>query len=81
MLTQTRISKATGESDEALSQLKEAYSYALNSESIQEVLELADELCIYEQFEEAVTLYEKFADTSLNSQLTRVFAQQLLLLG
>ena len=65
-----RISKATGESDEALSQLKEAYSYALNSESIQEVLELADELCTYEQFEEAVTLYEKVANTSLNSQWT-----------
>ena len=65
-----RISKATGESDEALSQLKEAYSYALNSESIQEVLELADELCTYEQFEEAATLYEKVANTSLNSQWT-----------
>ena len=66
-----RISKATGANDEALSLLKEAYDYAKHSNIFEEVVELADELYIYEQFEEAATLYEKFADTNLNSQLTR----------
>ena len=65
-----RISKATGAKDEALFLLKEAYNYARNSDAFPEIVELADELCIYEQFEKAATLYEKFADTSLNSQLT-----------
>ena len=65
-----RISKATGENDEALSLLKEAYDYARNSDAFQEIVELADELCIYEQFEQAATLYEKVANTSLNSQWT-----------
>lgn len=66
-----RISKATGESDEALSLLKEAYDYAKNSETFNEIVELADELDSYKQFKEAATLYEKFANTSLNSQLTQ----------
>ena len=42
-----------------------------NSETFAEIMELANELCIYEQFKEAATLYEKFANTSLNSQLTQ----------
>ena len=66
-----RIAKATGESDEALSLLKEAYDYAKNSDTFKEIVELADELYIYKQFKEAATLYEKFANTSLNSQLTQ----------
>ncbi len=66
-----RISKATGEKNEALSLLKEAYGYAQNSDAFQEIMELANELYIYEQFEEAATLYEKFVDTNLNSQLTQ----------
>ena len=65
-----RISRATGENDEALSLLKEAYDHARNSDAFQEIVELADELYIYEQFENAATLYEKFVDTSLNSQWT-----------
>lgn len=66
-----RISKAGGANDEALSLLKEAYNYAQNSDTFEEITELADELCIYEQFEKAATLYEKVTDTSLNSQLTQ----------
>ena len=66
-----RIFRATGENNEALSQLKEAYSYAQDSEAFQEIMELANELYIYEQFEEAASLYEKLANTSLNSQLTQ----------
>ena len=65
-----RLSRATGKLDEALSQLKEAYDYAQNSEEFLEIVELADQLYIHEQFKEAATLYEKIADTSQNSELT-----------
>ncbi|RKU09109.1 hypothetical protein C6502_13840 [Candidatus Poribacteria bacterium] len=71
LIDAARISKATGETDEALSLLKEAYDYAKNSDTFKEIVELADELYIYKQFKEAATLYEKFANTSLNSQLTQ----------
>ena len=66
-----RVFKAIGKSDEALSQLKEAYDHAQDSEKFQEIMELANELYIYGQFEAAATLYEKLANTSLNSQLTQ----------
>ena len=65
-----RISSATGKHDEALSQLKEAYDYAQSSEEFLEVVELADQLYIHEQFKEAATLYEKLADTNQNTELT-----------
>ncbi|MDE0688675.1 MAG: tetratricopeptide repeat protein [Candidatus Poribacteria bacterium] len=66
-----RLSKATGKQDEALSHLKEAYKYAQNSEELLEIVELADQLYIHELFKEAATLYEKIADTSLNSEWTQ----------
>ena len=66
-----RLSKATGKQDEALSLLREAYDYAQNSEEFLEIAELADQLYIHELFKEAATLYEKIADTSLNSELTQ----------
>ena len=65
-----RISRATGENDEALSLLKEAYDHARNSDAFPEIVELADELGFYEQFEQVAVLYEKVANTSLNSQWT-----------
>lgn len=70
-----RISSATGERDEALSLLREAYDYAQNSEEFPEIVELADQLYIQEQFKEAATLYEKLADTNQNSELTRQMLQ------
>ena len=66
-----RIAKATGNRDEALSLLEEAYGYAQNSEEFQEITELAHELYIYKEFDKAAKLYEKIADTRLNSQWTR----------
>ena len=66
-----RISKVTGETDGALSLLKEAYDYAQKSGAFQEIMELANEFYIYEKFEEAAVLYEKLANTNLNSQLTQ----------
>ena len=66
-----RISKATGKQDEALSHLRKAYNYAQNSEEFLEIAELADQLYIHELFKEASMLYEKIADTSLNSELTQ----------
>lgn len=66
-----RISNALGKHDETLSQLKEAYDYAQSSEEFLEVVELADQLYIHEQFKEAAVLYEKLADTNQNSELTQ----------
>ena len=65
-----KIAKAIGKTDEALSLLEEAYGYAQNSQEFQELVELAEQLCIHEQFDKAAVLYEKFADTSQNSQWT-----------
>ena len=66
-----RISKATGKHDEALSHLKEAYNYGENSEEFLEIAELADQLYSHKLFKEASVLYEKLADTSLNSEWTQ----------
>ena len=71
LIEAARISKATGKQDEALSYLKEAYNYAQDSEEFLEVAELADQLYIHELFKEASVLYEKLADTSLNSEWTQ----------
>ena len=71
LIEAARISKATGKHDEALSYLKEAYNYAQDSEEFLEVAELADQLYIHELFKEASVLYEKLADTSLNSEWTQ----------
>ena len=70
LIDAARICKATGANDEALSRLKEAYDYVKNSNTFEEIIELANELRMLGQFEEAATLYEKYADTSVNSQLT-----------
>ena len=67
----SRISKAIGKPDEAISHLKEAYKYAQNSEEFLEIAELADQLYIHKLFKEAAVLYEKLADTSLNSEWTQ----------
>ncbi len=69
------ISSKMGKGDKAISQLKEAYNYALNSKDFLEIVELAAELFINKQFKEAATLYEKLADTSQNSQLTQWLVQ------
>ena len=66
-----RISTATGKPDEALSHLKEAYNYAQNSVEFLEIACLADQLYIHKLFEEASVLYEKLADTSLDSEWTQ----------
>ena len=69
------ISRKMGKGDEAISQLKKAYDYALDSKDFLEIVELAAELFINKQFKEAATLYEKLADTSQNSQLTQWLVQ------
>ena len=69
------ISTKMGKEDEAISKLKEAYNYALNSKDFLEIVELAAELFINKQFKEAATLYEKLADISQNSQLTQWLVQ------
>lgn len=80
LVAAAQISRATGKLDEACSRLKiaynhiqskEAYNYAQNSEEFLEIAELADQLYIHELFKEASVLYEKIADTSLNSEWTQ----------
>ena len=66
-----RIAKANDNNDEALSRLEDAYGHAESSEAFQEITELANELFNYKEFGKAATLYEKIADTRLNSQWTR----------
>ena len=66
-----RIFSANEKRDEAASQLKEAYNYVQDNEEFLDIMELADQLYIHEQFKEAATLYEKLADTNLNSKLTQ----------
>ena len=80
LVAAAQISNATGKHDEAISYLKDAYKYAQNQatynytqdrEIFLEIAELADQLYIHELFKEASVLYEKLADTSLNSEWTQ----------
>ena len=70
-----RIYSANEKRDEAISLLKEAYNYVQDGEEFLDILELADQLYIHEQFKEATTLYEKLADTNQNSQMTQWLIQ------
>ena len=72
LVNAARVSSATEESEKALSQLKEAYNLAQSSDVFQEIFELANELGKHEQFKEAAVLYEKLADTNLDSQWTQL---------
>ena len=72
LVNAARVSSATKESEKALSQLKEAYNLAQSSDVFQEIFELANELGKHEQFKEAAVLYEKLADTNLDSQWTQL---------
>ncbi len=69
------IFSADQKRDEAISLLKEAYDYVQDGEEFLHIVELADQLYSHKQFKEAATLYEKFADTSQNSQLTQWLVQ------
>ena len=70
-----RIFSASEKRDEAVSLLKEAYNYVQDGEEFLDIVELAAQLYIHEQFKEAATLYEKLADTSQNSRLTQWLVQ------
>ena len=65
------IFSANEKRDEAVSLLKEAYNYVQDGAEFLDIVILADQLYIHEQFKEAATLYEKLADTNLNSELTQ----------
>ncbi len=69
------IFSADQKRDEAISLLKEAYDYVQDGEEFLYIVELADQLYSHKQFKEAATLYEKFADTSQNSQVTQWLVQ------
>ncbi len=69
------IFSADQKRDEAIYLLKEAYDNVQDGEEFLDIVELADQLYSHKQFKEAATLYEKFADTSQNSQLTQWLVQ------
>ena len=66
-----RIYSANKKRDEAIDLLKEAYNYVQDGAEFLDIVMLADQLYIHELFKEAATLYEKLADTNLNSELTQ----------
>ena len=66
-----RIYSANEKGDEAMALLKEAYNYVQDGAEFLDIVMLADQLYIHELFKEAATLYEKLADTNLNSELTQ----------
>ena len=66
-----RIYSANEKRDEAVSLLKEAYNYVQDGAEFLDIVMLADQLYIHKLFKEAATLYEKLADTNLNSDLTQ----------
>ncbi len=70
-----RIFSANEKRDEAISLLKEAYNYVQDGAEFLDIVELADQLYIHDQFKEAATLYEKLADTSQNSPVTQCLVQ------
>ena len=65
------IHSANEKRDEAISLLKEAYNYVQEGAEFLDIVMLADQLYIHKRFKEAATLYEKLADTNLNSELTQ----------
>ena len=66
-----RIYSANEKRDEAIALLKEAYNYVQDGAEFLDIVMLADQLYIHELFKEAATLYEKLADTNLNSDITQ----------
>ena len=66
-----RIFSANEKRDEAIALLKEAYNYVQEGAEFLDIVMLADQLYIHELFKEAAALYEKFANTNLNSELTQ----------
>ena len=75
LIDAARIYSANEKRDEAIALLKEAYNYVQDGAEFLDIVMLADQLYIHELFKEAVTLYEKFADTSQNSRLTQWLVQ------
>ncbi len=66
-----RIFSANEKRDEAIALLKEAYNYVQDGAEFLDIVMLAEQFYIHKLFKEAATLYEKLADTNLNSDLTQ----------
>jgi tetratricopeptide (TPR) repeat protein len=66
-----RISKADAKSQEAIDLLREAMRYVNESSTFGELYELANALYSLEQFEDVANIYERIADKSMDSPLTR----------
>jgi tetratricopeptide (TPR) repeat protein len=66
-----RISRADAKSQEAIDLLREAMRYVNESSTFGELYGLANTLYSLEQFEDAASIYERIADKSTDSPLTR----------
>ncbi len=65
-----RISRASGNYEEAISYLKSAAQHLVDSPSFRELLELADEFYVAGELEDAINIYERFVDKSLKTPST-----------
>lgn len=65
-----RILGISGNPEEAILLLRKAAEHVSSSSSFRELLELADEFFSYEQYEDAISIYERFVDKSLKTPFT-----------
>ena len=66
----SRVMRRSGNTDGAISILNNAKSGISESSTTQHLVELADEFFILESFDEAKSIYEKFVDSTQNTELT-----------
>jgi len=65
-----RISRISDNPEEAILLLREAAEHVTISSSFRELLELADGFFFLEQYEDAISIYERFVDKSLKTPFT-----------
>ena len=66
----SRVMRRSGNTDEAISILNNFKNEISESSTTQDMVELADEFFTLELFDEARSIYEKFVDTTQNTELT-----------
>jgi len=71
LIDAAKISKNIGNSEAALSLLKESIKYINKDTTFRELLSVANELYFIEQFEEAANIFAKIANKNNNSSITR----------
>jgi tetratricopeptide (TPR) repeat protein len=66
-----KVSRSLGEKSEAISLLMEASKYVSETSEFKDLYFLADEFYSFELFDEASKLYERIANTEINTPLTK----------